>query len=120
MNGCTYREKYNVVHLLINLKKTKSEINKLRTECINLNGYKHFRYGETNGKCIYCGVEETVEHFILNCTGSKNDFVNYHNEYELNYNIIRNNFRKNLVKLARFFQQESNFNITQCLATRSS
>ena len=59
------------------LSKFESEIiNKLRTECINLNGYKQFKYGETNGKCIYCGVEETVEDFLLDCRGSKNEFVN--------------------------------------------
>ena len=48
------------------LSKFESEIiNKLRTECINLNGYKEFKYGESNGKCIYCAVEETVEHFLM-------------------------------------------------------
>ena len=98
------------------LSKFESEIiNKLRTECINLNGYKEYKYGETNEKCIYCDVEETVEHFLLDCKGNKNKFVIYHNEYELDYDIIRNNFRKNLVKQARFFKQECNFNIINIL-----
>ena len=98
------------------LSKYESEIiNKLRTECINLNGYKNYKYGESNGKCIYCDVEETVEHFILKCKGSKNDFVNYYNEYEMDYDVIRKKFRKNLIKKAKFFQQDINFNIINIL-----
>ena len=60
-------------------------------------------------------VEETVEHFLSDCIGSKNEFVNYHNEYEIDYDTIRKNFRKNLVKQARFFKQEYNFNIINIL-----
>ena len=38
------------------LSKFESEIiNKLRTECINLNGYKKYKYGETNGTHLLCG-----------------------------------------------------------------
>ena len=98
------------------LSKFESEIiNKLRTECINLNGYKKYKYGETNGKCIYCGTEETVEHFLLYCKGSKNKFVNYHNENEVNYNIVRSDFRQQLIKQAKFFEHEINFNIINIL-----
>ena len=65
------------------LRQCESEIvNKLRSECINLNGYKNFGYGESNGNCIYCNVEETVEHFILECCGSKSEYANYYNENE--------------------------------------
>ena len=94
------------------LSKFESEvINTLRTECINLNGYKNYKYGDSNGKCVYCGVEETVEQFLLDCSDSKNEFVDYHNEYEMDYDEIRFKFRKKLIKQAIFFQQEKNFNI---------
>ena len=77
------------------LSKLESEIiNKLRTECINLNAYKYYRYGESNGNCIYCGGEETVEHFILNCRGSKNEFVNFHNEYKWTMMKLGTNLEK--------------------------
>ena len=68
---------------LKHLKQYESEIvNKLRSECINLNGYKNFRYDESNGNCIYCCVAETVEHFLIDCCGSKSEYVNYNNENE--------------------------------------
>ena len=98
------------------LSKYESEVvNKLRSQCINLNGYKQYKYGESNGKCIYCNVEETVEHFLLKCKGSKNEYVNYHNDFEMDYDIIRNKFRNNLIKCAIFFQQEKNFNALNLL-----
>ena len=101
---------------LKDLSKFESEIiNKLRSECINRNGYKKFRYNESNGKCIYCHVEETVEHFIIKCPGNKNEFVIYNNECEMNYGQIRTNFRNELIKQAIFFKQESNFNIINLL-----
>ena len=101
---------------LKSLSKFESEIiHKLRSECINLNGYKHFKYGESSGKCIYCNVEETVEHFILKCPGSQQKFVNYYNEYEMDYNIIRNKFKIELCKQAIFFKQGKNFNIINIL-----
>ena len=98
------------------LSKYESEVvNKLRSECINLNGYKHYKYGESNGKCIYCDVEETVEHFLLKYKGNKNEFVTYHNDFEMDYDIIWNKFRRNLIKCAIFFQQEKNFNVLNLL-----
>ena len=30
-------------------------------ECINLNGYKKFRFDESNGNCIYCGIGNTLK-----------------------------------------------------------
>ena len=48
------------------LKQYEAEIiNKLRTECINLNGYKKYRFGETSGKCYYCDVEEWMNELNL-------------------------------------------------------
>ena len=92
-------------------------INKLRSECINLSGYnyKKFRCGDSTGKCIYCKVEERVKHFILDYPGSKNECVNYKNEYEMDYDEIRNNLKKELTKQAIFFKQESIFNIINLL-----
>ena len=110
----------NLRNQLKHLSQFEAEvINKLRTECINLNGYKQFKYDETNGNCIYCGinsnVEETVEHYILDCPGSKNEFVNYHNKCEVNYNQIRMQMRKELTKAAIFFKEEKNINILNLL-----
>ena len=96
-NGYQY-EVRNFSNKLLNQLKHLSQfeaevINKLRTECINLNGYEQFKYGETNGNCIYCeinsNVQETVEHHILDCAGSKNEFVNYNNKFEVDYDQIR-------------------------------
>ena len=70
---------------------------------------------ESNGNCIYCNVEETVEHFILNCSGNKSDYAVYHNENEMNYNEIRLKFRKELNKIAIFFKEEKNFNVINLL-----
>ena len=42
----------------------------LRSEYINLNGFKNFVFNETNGKCICCNMKETVEHYLLKCQGS--------------------------------------------------
>ena len=79
------------------LKQYESEIiTKLRSEYINLNGYKNFKFDETDGNCVYCNVEETVEHFLIECKGSQNEFVNYYNELELDYDIIRSKFRNSL------------------------
>ena len=98
------------------LKQFETEIIiKLRSEYINLNGYKNFKFDDTNGKCIYCNVEETVEHFLMRCKGSENEYVNYKNEMEMDYNIIRAKFRKELRKISIFFKEEKNFNILNIL-----
>ena len=98
------------------LKQFESEIiNKLRSEYINLNGYKNFKFNETNGKCIYCNVEETVEHFLIKCKGSKSEYANFHNDFEMDYDIIRAKFRKTLKTISIFFKEEKNFNITNIL-----
>ena len=98
------------------LKQFETEIIiKLRSEYINLNGFKNFKFDDTNGKCIYCNVEETVEHFLLKCKGSKSKYANYHNELELDYDTIRSKFRKELRKVSIFFKEEKNFNIINIL-----
>ena len=98
------------------LKQFETEIIiKLRSEYINLNGFKNFKFDDTNGKCIYCNVEETVEHFLLNCKGSQSEYANYHNEMELDYNIVGSKFKKELRKISIFFKQEKNFNIINIL-----
>ena len=118
-NGTTYtvrNRSKKMRNQLKFLKQYEAEIiNKLRTECINLNGYKKYRFGETSGKCYYCDVEETVKHFLLDCIGSKSDYSNYHNEFELDYDIIRDKFKKELCKIAIFFKEEKNFNIKNIL-----
>ena len=92
------------------LKQFETEIiSKLRCEYINLNGYKYFIFDETNGKCIYCNVEETVNHFLIECKGNENEYVNNNNELEMDYNIIRTKFRKALRNISIFFKEEKNF-----------
>ena len=98
------------------LKQYETEIiTKLRSEYINLNGFKKFKFNETNGKCIYCNVEETVEHFLMKCHGSQNEYSNFHNENEIDYDIIRMRFRKELRKISIFFKEEKNFDIINIL-----
>ena len=84
-------------------------ITQLRCEYINLNGYKFFTFDETNGKCIYCNVEETVNHFLIECKGNDSEYVNYNNELEMDYNIVRSKFKKALRKISVFFKEEKNF-----------
>ena len=118
-NGSDYSVRGKSKHLRNQLKFLKQYeceiINKLRTECINLNGYKKYKFNETSGKCIYCNVEETVEHFLLKCKGSTVEYVNYHNEYETDYNLQRDKLRKELRKIAIFFKEEKNFNAINIL-----
>ena len=74
-----------------------------------MNGYKNFKYDETNGKCIYCEVEETVDHFLIECKGNDNEYVNHNCEMEMDYNIIRSKLRKALKNKSIFFKEEKNF-----------
>ena len=95
------------------LSRFESEIiTKLRTEYINLNSYKSFRFNDTDGNCPYCGVNETVNHYLLDCPGNIN-IDNYNivdGIKERNYNQCRNVMRKKLRHLAMFFRYENNFN----------
>ena len=87
-------------------------INRLRTEHINLNHYKNKRFNDTSGKCCYCYVNETVEHFLLDCPG--NPFENP-NAFEIDYNACRWKLRQNLKKISIFFKNEINFNCMNIL-----
>ena len=95
------------------LKQYEIEIiNKLRTEHINLNHYKKKRFKDTDGKCQYCGVKETVNHFLLDCPGSN---IENHNTYDINYNIQRRKLKSELKKISIFFKYEQNFNCENLL-----
>ena len=61
------------------------------------------------------GVEETVKHFILHCCGSQREYVNHHNENEMDYIALRSTLRKDLQKIAIFFKEEKNFNLINLL-----
>ena len=95
------------------LKQYECEIiNKLRTEHINLNDYKKKRFDDTNGKCKYCNVKETVSHFLLDCPG--NAFED-RNNFEVDYIKCRWRLRKELKRISIFFKYEHNFNCKNLL-----
>ena len=96
-----------------------SIITKLRTECINLNGYKNFRFSDhNNGKyelCKYCNVPETVKHYLIDCPGQQNKSALEMNSWETNFNANRNIFKYKLKKIDSFFKNRANFNVINLL-----
>ena len=51
----------------------------------------------------------------MDCPGSKNKFVNYHSKFEVDYDQIRMEMKKELSKIAIFFKEEKNMNILNLL-----
>ena len=96
-----------------------SIITKLRTECINLNGYKNFRFNDHNNGyyelCKYCKVPETVQHFLIDCGGQQHKLALEMNSMETNYNASRNIFKQRLKKIDSFFKNRANFNVINIL-----
>jgi hypothetical protein len=86
-------------------------LNKLRTEYINLNHYKYFRFNNEyeNGNCIYCNVRETVSHYLIDCSGELNEMALKFNPLAVNYNKERLKLQKQLQKLIIFFRYPENF-----------
>ena len=99
------------------LNRYESEIiNKLRTEYINLNEYKSFRFGDTDGNCTYCGVPETVQHYLMDCCGNINSINNnIHGNNDMNYNICRKTLRKRLRKISCYMKNDVNFTVDNIL-----
>ena len=84
-------------------------ITKLRTEMINLNDYLFYINKHTDGKCNHCNMKETVDHYLMDCTGFTNIIIQQLNRNNVNYNVVRNKLRKNLRKIDIFFKNENNF-----------
>ena len=85
---------------LLNSKQCEI-INKLRTECINLNSFKKNINQHNTGKCDYCNdCYETVEHFIMDCP---------------QFELIRDKFRRKLCKLNDFFKENIKWDIMNIL-----
>ena len=99
------------------LKRYESEIiNKLRTEYINLNEYKLFRFNENDGNCKYCNVPETVQHFLIDCSGNTNNRNNNkHKDSDMNFNMCRKILRKSARKISCYMKNEANFNVVNLL-----
>ena len=92
-------------------------INKLRTEHINLNDYKYHRFKkEESPKCKFCKtVNETVEHYLIDCPGQTNQMGLDMNPWDRNYNILRNLLKYRLKKQCVFFKQKQNFTVQNLL-----
>ena len=96
-----------------------SIITKLRTECINLNDYKYFRFKDENrgelNMCRYCNVPETVEHYLIDCAGQTDQMALRYNPMDTNYNASRNILKARLRRIDSFFRNRSNFNVQNLL-----
>ena len=92
---------------------------KLRTEHINLNSYKSFRFGDTNGLCRYCNVYESVEHFLIDCPGQSNILSLALNWMDCDYNICRNKLKSRLKRIDIFFKNKSHFTVSNLLFPHS-
>ena len=96
-----------------------SIITKLRTECINLNGYKYFRFQDDNNgyyeMCRYCNVPETVEHYLIDCPGQTKQITLKMNTLDTNYNASRNILKFKLKRIDSFFKNRANFNAINIL-----
>ena len=97
----------------------RSLITKLRTECINLNDHKHFRFKDINNghyeMCKYCSVPETVEHYLIDCLGQTKKLALEMNSWEINFNASRNILKCKLKRIDSFFNNRANFNVINLL-----
>ena len=100
-----------------------SIITKFRTECINLNGYKYFRFKDINnghlGNCKCCHVPETVEHYLIDCSGQTNVSAERMNPFDTNYNANRNILKSRLKKIDSYFKNQAHFNVISLLFPHS-
>ena len=82
---------------------------------INLNGYKHFRFNDFNNGhyelCKYYNVPETVDHYLIDSTGQKNELALKMNSMESNYDACRNILKYKLKRTDSFWKNRANFNV---------
>ena len=91
-------------------KKECEVIMKLRTEYINLNNYRRYIGKHETGLCNHCNVKETVSHFLIDCTGFRDDRIIGLNSNNQNYEILRNKLFKRLRQVTIFFKYYENIN----------
>ena len=99
-NNITKNSKYFIDELKYLKPKELSIINKLRTEYINLNNYKHYFFEFQSNLCDHCKCNETVNHFLFDCN-------KYHNQ--------RKRLKNKLRKLNVRFKYEKNHNFIDWL-----
>ena len=54
--------------------------------------------------CTYCGIPETVEHFLIDCPGQTNETALKLNPMDTNYNASRNISKYKLKELIHFLK----------------
>ena len=105
INDCSFDYMYDVwCRIRWNTKVAKHKI----MDNVITNSYvSGFSFIHTNINVLiiyrYC-IYQTFK-----CKGSDNEYVNYNNEFEMDYNIIRSKFRKALKNKSIFFKEEKNF-----------
>ena len=90
-------------------------ISKLRMEQINLNDYLHYIDNKLCNECKHCSgkekkVIETVDHYLIECSGFKNPVIRSLNRNNIDFNVERNKLRKRLRKIDVFYKNPRNFN----------
>ena len=84
-------------------------ITKLRTEHINLNHYLYTMNIVDDYNCKWCVspqtiVPETVDHFLLDCSGCRNEMLRSLHKNNVEYDEFRNNLKRKLKKISSFFK----------------
>ena len=74
-----------------------------------MNHYLHYINRHSNGLCDHCGIDETVNHFLIDCPGfADSPFKDLHKN-NMDFNIFRNQLKKRLKKQSIFFKNPRNF-----------
>ena len=66
-------------------------------------------------KCRRCNTPETVDHFLMDCWGVKNEMHQKLRKNNVDYSICRMKLRKNLRKTTTFCKNPLNFNTINIL-----
>ena len=82
---------------------------KLRTERINLNEYLYHIKKVDSNKCVHCNTKETVNHYLMECTGYSDPFIRSLYRHNMDFNAVRNKLKKKLKKIDIFFKNPRNF-----------
>ena len=90
-------------------------ITKLRTERINLNNYLKFIKKHDTPLCRFCGREETVIHFLTECSGITDPTLLAGSPWNVNYDRCRNEMKNRLRRTAIFFNNPIHFNTNNIL-----
>ena len=58
---------------------------------------------------------ETVDHYLMDCTGYRSEMIRSLYKHNMDFNIIRNKLRNKLRKIDVFFKNKRNFNTINIL-----